>query len=210
LTDAGLNNVLAQYFPGREVAATFAGSQRIPDSSPALDQAGVEKLVTQLDADGVLAGHEHSSTAMVLLLPRGVVLTHGVASSEHGLGGFHGSVHARPGETVYYAVAVYSARSNGIVEFREPWKNICATVYHELQEIRTDPDVEDAIRAGSTPAAERFLGWYSPQGGEIGDIAIVMEEIPLADGTGSVPVQLMWSNAVGGPEGPLSRPHPPR
>ena len=210
LTDAGLNNVLAQYFPGAKVEATFAGSQSIPDSPSAMEQADVEKLVARLDSDGALAGHDHSSTAMVLLLPRGAVLTHGVASSKHGLGGFHGSVHPRPRTTVYYAVAVYSEGSNGIVEFDASWKNVCATVYHELEEIRTDPDVEDAIRAGPGAAAEGFLGWYSPNGGEIGDIDIVMNEVPLADGTGTVPVQLMWSNAVGGPEGPISRPHPPR
>jgi hypothetical protein len=88
-----------------------------------------------------------------------------------------------------------------------------------LQEIRTDPDVEDAIRAGATPAAERLLGWYSPRGGEIADIPVtlsggvitrVMQEVPLADGSGTVPVQLMWSNAVDGPEGPISEPHPPQ
>jgi hypothetical protein len=208
LTDAGLNNMLAQYFPNAKVEATFAGSQSIPDSASAMDQADVERLVKRLDADGVLAGHDHASSAMVLLLSRGVVLTHGGRSSEHGLGGFHGSVHAGRRKPVYYAVAVYSAGSNGIVAFDEPWKNVCATVYHELQEIRTDPDVEDAIRAPSK--GERFFGWYSPHGGEIGDIEIVMDEIPLADGSGTVPVQLMWSNAVGGPEGPISRPHPPR
>ena len=91
---------------------------------------------------------------------------------------------------------------NGIVAFDEPWKNVCATLYHELQEARTDPDVEDAIRTGDN----KYLGWYSPRGGEIGDIPIataplqdVMREVPLADGSGTVPVQLMWSNRAGGP-----------
>jgi hypothetical protein len=214
MSDAGLNNVLAQYFAGEEVTARFAGSRSIPDSPGSVDQAAVEELVARLDSDGVLAGHDRRSSAMALVLPRGAVLRHGGVTSEQGLGGFHGSVHVRRGgrrrETVYYAVAVYSEGSNGIVAFHEPWQNVCATVYHELQEIRTDPDVEDAIRAGATPASERLLGWYSPHGGEIGDMAIVMEQVPLADGSGTVPVQLMWSNAVGGPEGPISRPHPPR
>ena len=114
------------------------------------------------------------------------------------------------GTTVYYAVAVYSEGSNGIVAFDAPWKNVCATLYHELQEVRTDPDVEDAIRAGHSPAAAHLLGWYSPNGGEIGDIPIAesrgdiqlaMKEVPLAAG-GTAPVQLMWSNRVGGPEAP--------
>jgi hypothetical protein len=210
MSDAGLNNVLAQYFPRRELTARFAGSRSVPDAPESIDQAGVEELVVRLDRDGALAGHDRHSSALVLLLPRGTVLEHGSASSEQGLGGFHGSVHVRRGgrrrETVYYAVAAYGEGSNGIVAFLEPWQNVCATVYHELQEIRTDPDVEDAIRAGASPASERLLGWYSPHGGEIGDMAVVMEEVPLADGSGTVPVQLMWSNAVGGPEGPVSRP----
>jgi hypothetical protein len=125
----------------------------------------------------------------------------------------HVSRSGRGKETLYYSVAVYSEGANGIVAFDEPWKNVCATLYHELQEARTDPDVEDAIRAGHTPAAARLLGWYSPRGGEIGDLPIAetnghielaMKEVRLADGSGTVPVQLLWSNRVGGPEGPAT------
>jgi hypothetical protein len=35
----------------------------------------------------------------------------------------------------------------------------------------------------------------------------VMKEVPLTDGSGTVPIQLMWSNAVSGPEGPIPAPH---
>jgi hypothetical protein len=38
---------------------------------------------------------------------------------------------------------------------------------------------------------------------------LVMVEVPLADGSGPVPIQLMWSNAVHGPEGPVNTPRPP-
>ena len=126
-------------------------------------------------------------------------LADGDATSEHGLGGYHGSVAGH-----YYAVAVYSEGTNGIVVFDEPWKNVCATVYHELEEVRTDPDVEDAARTNKTT----YLGWYSPRGGEIGDIPIsesggdlsnVFREVPLANGRGTVPIQLMWSNRDDGP-----------
>ena len=41
------------------------------------------------------------------------------------------------------------------------------------------------------------------------DIHAVMKEVALADGSGTAPVQLMWSNAVGGPEGPVKRRRPP-
>src|SRR2546430_803851 len=126
----------------------------------------------------------------------------GDGSCEVGLGGYHGGVPPRRSgrrrETVYCSVAVSSEGGNGIVAFDEPWKNVCATLYHELQEVRTDPDVEDAIRAGHSPAAARLLGWYSPRAGEIadipiaethGDIRLGMREVALADGSGAVPVQ---------------------
>jgi hypothetical protein len=143
------------------------------------------------------------------------------SDSKHGLGGYHGSIHVKRGsktDTVYYAVGVYSKGTNGIVAFDKPWKNVCATFYHELCEARTDPDIEDAIRAGNDPGANDFLGWYSPSAGEIGDIPMeeaganlgtIMKEVPLSDGSGTVPVQLMWSNAVSGPEGPIATKHKP-
>ena len=112
-----------------------------------------------------------------MLLPRGVVLVDGVSTggngvdSKHGLGGYHGSIH-QGGKSIYYAVGVFSEGGNGIDVFPEGWKNTCAVFYHELCEARTDPDVEDAIRAGNSPHANDFLGWYSPQGGEIGDIPL--------------------------------------
>ena len=43
-----------------------------------------------------------------------------------------------------------------------------------------------------------------------GRLDLVMQEVQLADGSGTVPIQLMWSNAVGGPEGPIPKPHPPQ
>jgi hypothetical protein len=144
--------------------------------------------------------------------------------STQGLGGYHGSIHAGSGskaEIVYYAVGVYSetlpdGRTNGIPVFDQSWKNVVATFYHELNEARTDPDVEDAIRAGNDPSATQFLGWTSKQGEECGDFPVfeanpltkVFQEVKLADGSGTVPVQLQYSDAVHGPEGPRDTPAP--
>jgi hypothetical protein len=128
------------------------------------------------------------------------------ASSLEGLGGFHGSVHVGR-DTIYYAVGVFSNGDNGIVAFDEPWKNVVATFYHELCEARTDPDVEDANKTGNS----RLIGFTSRQGEEIGDFPVfevgnrldlVFKELPLADGSGTVPVQLEFSNRVHGPEDP--------
>jgi Dyp-type peroxidase family len=137
------------------------------------------------------------------------------ADSLHGLGGYHGSVLL--GSTrFYYAVGAFSEQNddgskNGIVAFDEPWKNVVATFYHELCEVRTDPDVEQANQTGDG----RVIGWTSRQGEEIGDFPIfedrslshVFQEVGLADGSGTVPVQLIYSNAAHGPEGPIDDPH---
>ena len=147
------------------------------------------------------------------------------ADSLHGLGGYHGSIHVADatGKDVilYYAVGVYSetradGTTNGIPVFDAPWKNVVATFYHELNEARTDADVEDAIRAGNDPGATKYLGWTSDQGEEIGDYPVfeaspltqVFQEVPLTDGSGKVPIQFMYSDAVHGPEGPIPNPDP--
>jgi hypothetical protein len=126
--------------------------------------------------------------------------------STQGLGGYHGSAQIN-GKNVLFAVAVYSDESdgeiNGIPVWPDSWKNVVATMYHELNEARTDPDVEAAMRGND----DSLLGWYSDNAGEIGDIpmeeagqdlAKVMVEVALLAG-GTVPIQLMWSNEVGGP-----------
>ena len=127
--------------------------------------------------------------------------------------GYHGSCHIGA-QRVYFAVGVYSqminGSPNGIPVWPDSWKNIVATFYHELNEARTDPDVEDAERDNN----DNLLGWYNNtrEGGEIGDIPMneagqnlrtVMVEVALAAG-GTAPIQLMWSNAVHGPEGPFA------
>src|SRR5207302_9172128 len=143
------------------------------------------------------------------------VLTIDSSTSLQGLGGFHGSVHPPDGTTVYYAVGVFSevlpdGRTNGIVAFNAPWKNVVATFYHELNEARTDADVEDAIRAGDDPKADALLGWTSGQGFEVGDfpvfeagtdLGLVFKEVQLGAG-GTAPIQPMWANRVPGPEAP--------
>jgi len=133
------------------------------------------------------------------------------ASSLNGLGGYHGSVHAG-GTVIYFAVGVFSeslpnGSQNGIVAFDEPWKNVVATFYHELQEARTDPDVEDAIRTQNF----NFIGWNSDQGEEIGDFPVfeadplqqVFKEVPLVNGD-TAPIQVLYSNRVNGPEDPTA------
>jgi hypothetical protein len=168
------------------------------------------------DQDG---GSEDSSLQMGHQLRRhqqNAAVPKDAADSLHGLGGYHGSIHSGQ-QTIYYAVGVYSEQRpdgtvNGIPVFDQPWKNVVATFYHELNEARTDADVEDAINAGN---GSNLLGWVSAQGEECGDFPVfeanplteVFQEVDLTDGSGTVPIQFMYSNAVHGPEGPISQPH---
>jgi len=210
--DTNLEGVMAQYFP-TQPAVTVAASGTLTNQATTLQQSDVESMVQSAYAAGTLTG-DPTSTLFCFLLSAGTRLFASDGSdSYNGLGGYHGSVSATaPGSTspanVYYAVGVYSETSggvtNGIPAFDQPWKNVVATFYHEINEWRTDPDVEQA----SGNNASGVLGWYSQQYGEIGDIPIteagsnlseVFVEVSLATGSGTVPVQLMYSNFDHGP-----------
>jgi hypothetical protein len=238
MTDPELNNVMAQYFGGVAPTTSCKPSQKLAGAAPAqFSQGDVELLVSNLFKQGKLAGFDYGSTVFNFMLSPGTVLNdnsspsearrapagevrrHGVpqeeeADSLHGLGGYHGSVQVN-GQTVYYAVGVYSESSNGqtngIPVFDAPWKNVVATFYHELNEARTDPDVEAVING--SPSS--MLGWTSRQGEECGDFPVfaanpltqVFQEVALPGG-GTVPVQFQYSDYVHGPEGPIPNPDP--
>lgn len=246
MSDRNLNNVIAQYFGAAELTSRFISSEIVLGPHPSvISQGDVESLLGALYWQDKLSNFDLSSTVFNFLLPSGTVLNtdttpspaaltaqhqnQGIPDDEddslHGLGGYHGSIHitGTGGSAVklYYAVGVFSevladGRVNGIPVFDEPWKNVVATFYHELNEARTDPDVEDAIRAGDSPSAAKFLGWTSRQGEECGDFPVleakpltkVFQEIHLANGNGTVPIQFQYSNFVHGPEGPIAAPHP--
>ena len=236
MADSNLNHVLMQYFNDEPVSSTFKGSYYLEGYRPQrVTQANVKDMARVLYQQGAFKGLPLESTFVNFMLPTGAVLAdpdsaqqsspvsnkiiphEEESSSLEGLGGYHGSVHVG-NDTVYYAVGVYSERRNGVTNgipaFDYPWKNVVATFYHELQEGRTDPDVDDAITSGQ----ERYIGWTSDSGEEIGDFPVdedghdgkldqVFVEINLAKGSGRVPVQLMYSNDVHGTEGPISKPY---
>ena len=203
----------------------------------AFSEGDAKALVATLFTNGQLKGFSLPNTVLCFMLPKGTILTTDEApasmkaaakkkpfvpledadSSLQGLGGYHGSVHIDTKTTIYYAIGAYSftqpdGKDNGIVAFDAPWKNIVATFYHELCEARTDADVDDAIRTGDS----KYCGWVSKSGSECGDfpmeeagsnLGLVMQEVPLANGKGTVPIQFQYSNAVSGPEGPIKSLH---
>jgi hypothetical protein len=235
-TDRQLNNVMQQYFT-HQITCQSLGSEVLNGRRPSVvSQGDVEDLLRQLATAGKLQTSDPTRTVFNFFLPSGVVLNDdpGVTSNQlarravadraipddddgdstQGLGGYHGSVHVGS-DKFYYAIGVFSevlpdGTRNGIPVFDQPWKNIVATFYHELQEARTDPDVEDAIRTSD----DSFLGWTSRQGEECGDfpvfeakpLTLVFQEVSLENG-GTAPVQFQYSNAVHGPEGPIPKPH---
>jgi hypothetical protein len=238
MSDANLNNVMEQYFPA-SITTTFDGSEKLPGAAPAtVSQGDVESLINTMATQGKFQASNLTSTVFNFMLPSGTVLNDNAGASEvkavkkspipdddeadslHGLGGYHGSIHTNDSQTIYYAIGVYSEKradgsENGIAVFDQPWKNVVATFYHELNEARTDSDVEDAIRAGNDPNAVKFLGWTSKQGEECGDFPVfesgndltkVFQEVPLAGGGGTVPVQFQYSDSAHGPEGPRTTP----
>ncbi|MFO1002196.1 MAG: hypothetical protein U0936_17820 [Planctomycetaceae bacterium] len=193
--------------PGTVLTDELPRSGTVASAEPMFDRSGQLRLTSLVDDDG----DEESGHSVIPKADEGDSLS--------GLGGFHGSIR-KNGSPVYYSVNVYSERrangtANGIPVFKEPWKNVVATLYHELNEARTDPDVGDAIRNPSDPNSERYLGWVSDRGEECGDYPIeevqqlstIVREVPLTDGSGTVPVQFQYSNAVHGPEGPIPQPH---
>jgi hypothetical protein len=213
-----LNNMMSQYFPGARLACEMRESFiREQPSAAKIDEDDVRVMVTELYNTGRIAKRDLRSCLFNLLLPPGAELTLKALSSHRGLGGFHGSLHLRENGTnvtLYYSATVFSETrpnlQNGIVAFDKPWKNVVGTLYHEINEARTDPDVNDAIENGNND----FLGWTSRNGKEVGDqpifvandLRLVFQEVE--DGTaGKIPVQFMYSNAVHGAEGPISRPH---
>ncbi len=234
MSDQKLNNVIMQYFGNNKVSCQFVGSFFMDGWTPKTVQKNdLEAQVQNLYSQHAFDGRDFPNTVFNFMLPRGTILgdpsggaqqkvankaipLEDAEDSTGGLGGYHGSVHV-DGKTIYYAVGAYSERlpnggTNGIPVFDQNWKNVVATFYHELQEARTDTDVDDAA---TSPNGMAVLGWTSDSGNEIGDYPIaeakqllqVFQEISLADGSGTVPVQFIYSNAAHGPEGPIDYPH---
>ena len=218
MRDRRLNNVMVQYFPGATVSCDPRPSFVAGGARPQrIDEPDVQKIAIDLYKSGAVAKRDLGSTIFNLILPPGAVLALGRSSSLNGLGGYHGSVHFTSGGkrvTLYYSANVYSeflssGRENGIVAFDQPWKNVVGTLYHELNEFRTDADVNDAIETNQ----DHFLGWMSRQGHECGDqpifvassLDLVFKQVRV--GKKRVPVQFMFSNAVHGAEGPIAKPH---
>jgi hypothetical protein len=221
MQDRRLNNVIKQYFVDiASLACDPRTSVVLEEPNPGeLDEPDVQQTVVRLLKERKLSDSGLDTVIFNLLLPPGCVLRLGDSDSMNGLGGYHGSVHFDQGGKslrAYYSANVFSQRlpdggQNGIPAFDASWKDVVGTLYHELNEFRTDADVRDAI----ANQENSFLGWMSAQGQEIGDqpiaaaeaLSLVFKEVLASTGGKRVPVQLLYSNAVHGAEGPIDQPH---
>src|SRR4029077_6580747 len=97
MADSGLNDVMAQYFEGIPPPSTAMPSQSVNLVAPATtDNVAVESMVGQLANGSFLDGLDLTRSVVNLMLPPGIVLADtGGSDSLHGLGGYHGSIHAR-------------------------------------------------------------------------------------------------------------------
>lgn len=217
MRDEQLKNIIQQYFPGKTLSYDIAQSVILEENRRnEMDEPDVQNKIIDLFDRNVIPGADHDRTCFNLVLPPDTILKLNGSSSLSGLGGYHGSVHFFRGgqrRTLYYSANVYSAiragRRNGIPFFSNPWKNVVCTLYHELIEFQTDPDVGDAIRQQD----RRFIGFNSNRGQEIGDQPLsgnsldrVLKEVLTLPGPRPTPVQFMYSNAVHCAEGPDEKP----
>jgi hypothetical protein len=217
IRDDRLKSIIQQYFPGKTLSADVADSVILEESKPfEMSESDVQNKIVELFDRNLILPTDHDRTCFNLVLPPGTILKLDNSTSLRGLAGYHGSVHFfRNGQqqTLYYSANVYSeinaGRKNGIPFFNQPWKNVVCTLYHELIEFQTDPDVNDAIKQNDM----RFIGWNSRRGMEIGDQPIaantldrVFKEVMTLPGPSPTPVQLMYSNAVHGAEAPDEQP----
>lgn len=217
MRDQQLQSIIQQYFKGKKLEYDIAASVILDENRRnEMDEPDVQNKVIDLFDKNLITTTDLDRTVFNLILPPDTVLKLNGSTSSNGLGGYHGSVHfLRDGQTrtLYYSANVYSAvrsgRRNGIPFFGTPWKNVVCTLYHELIESQTDPDVGDAIRLNDN----RFIGFNSRFGQEIGDQPIaansldkIFKEVLTLPGPRATPVQLMYSNAVHGAEGPDEKP----
>ena len=218
LADSGLNGILQQYFvrSGAATAASPIGQvlPRIWQSSykPEDIRDWITNLIQSGATPGFPPGTDFTKFAVLFVLPPGAIL-YGIAASDGnslaGLGAYHHFVDVRAGsggsiQRVYYAVSVLSDGQNGSAKpYWMPWKNVCAALFHEVAEIRTNPDDHE-------PSPKE--GWFvdvtcNLMTQEVGDLPLLaampkpfeaMIDYPIVNPI--YPIQKIWSNAACGPE----------
>ena len=226
MQDRRLNNVVAQFFDaGVKLTCDPRPLFVLEESHRAmLDQPSAKQLVSRLVQQGQLSDSDlgqHNLQPVATSWSRAQARPRRFAPRAWRVSQSRCTFSSRARRrSAYYSANVFSqrlpnGRVNGIPAFDASWKDVVGTLYHEINEFRTDPDVGDAIEQNS----DDFLGWMGAQGeigdqpiaaaGAVGNLSLVFQEIMSSTGNGRVPVQFLFSNAVHGAEGPIDQPDPP-
>ena len=199
MTDAELQKVMAQYFNEPISSAMLPSAvKRDAAVGATVYKNTAEKLAAQMHAEGALDGADPASSIINVMLPEGVVLSddipmdkppkgHEAKNTSAGAKARSSSIPTtrptpRTDSAATTAASTWKAASRSTTRWActprattasrrstNSWKNVVATFYHELNEARTDADVED-VNADND---DNLLGWYSEAGqGEIGDLPI--------------------------------------
>jgi hypothetical protein len=223
MSDSTLNAVFTQYIKvsqpasnsvsstprisqilGTSLGAMFAWSPRVTQADAA---AAIRLLLGQSVEPRIdPTAEDFSNFAAVFVLPPGTVMEgppnnpkEQPLDSLDGLGAYHTSLSTGASQ-LYYSVVAWSDGQNGTANPGwDGWENVAANMYHELAEIRTNPDV------GS--------GWYMDfdvdppgKGQEIADLADLYYQPFPQDAMYRykplVPVSKLWANSIPGPYDP--------
>ncbi len=230
LQDTALNTVFDSYLaPGQTgpVTAAPSGERGIVsmDWPSCLSRDDLHKIAQTLLNEGRLPRTGLDDYALALILPPGTVLLDprdAVQSSTKGLASIHGTFHLTDHGApmaVHFCAAVWSDGSNGVAvpAFQDhpawlPWENTCAALYHEMAELRTNRNIDEAPESGGEPPSGR-LGWtvhYAGKWIEPPDLPILWAgELPqkvfckgTVGGVDGVPIQVMWAKDATEPHMP--------
>src|SRR6516225_1338674 len=182
MTDPALDEIVGQFFGGSNITTLPLPSTVLDlPLQQVFDKGDIHALAERTFMSGVLSAVDLDTCVVNFVLPPGAILSSEGGGDAHlrigrrappgtpdieeedsrnGLGGYHGSIHIMyPGMpiTIYYSVAVWSEGNNGIaIPGWEPWENACATLYHELNEARTDP-AQPALRGRLKSSPQDYL-----------------------------------------------------
>jgi len=154
MQDKRFNAIMGQYFPGAQVTSMWKPSVTLHEAKPLqLDEPDVQAKVCS--SQRVDLGHSRLGTTASTAAPARHGLKLGCVVLTRRPRGYHGSVHTkkmaeRHAVLLRERVFADARRSYGerIVAFDQSWKNVVATLYHELNEFRTDADVKERHRIG--------------------------------------------------------------
>lgn len=233
--DSHLNAVFQQYFNGNTVTANARMPSIVCTDPPwdqwrvRVFQEHLRQTARNLVQQFPQSPAEQANFAALFVLPPGTILSdHDHAdndpngpndddddrfdrygnSLQSGMAAYHGHFNVDPNskKRIYYGVSAWSDGQNGVaIPGWDPWQNVCAALYHELAEIRLNPNV------GKFTSND--IGWVVPQqvnltnpawkvrkGSEIGDLALDWASIYR---DAAFPLNVFERRMIGGVDCPM-------